>query len=57
MMRLMAAGLVLVPIGSYVLLKSRLARIQDDKRRFEEEGRRNWIRAHEEKAAGKGRGG
>ena len=53
-MRLIVAGLILVPTGSYVLLKSRLARIQRDQRRFEEEGRRNWIRAQEEKAAGKG---
>ena len=54
LMRFIVAGLILVPTGSYVLLKSRLARIQRDQRRFEEEGRRNWIRAQEEKAAGKG---
>lgn len=53
LMRFIVAGLILVPTGSYVLLKSRLARNQRDQRRFEEEGRRNWIRAHEEKAAGK----
>lgn len=53
LMRFIVAGLILVPTGSYVLLKSRLARIQRDQRRFEEEGRRNWIRAQEEKAAGK----
>ena len=53
-MRLIVAGLILVPAGSYVLLKARLAHKQKEKRRFEEEGRRAWIQAQAEREAGKG---
>jgi hypothetical protein len=52
-MRLIVAGLILVPTGSYVLLQARSTRIHKEQRRFEEEGRRAWIQAQEERGAGK----
>ncbi len=52
-MRLIVAGLILVPAGSYVMLKARLARRQKEQRRFEEEGRRAWIQAQNEAQSGK----
>jgi hypothetical protein len=54
--KLFLVGLVVVPIGSYVVLKSRQNQRMEKRRLLEEQGRRNWIEAEQAKKAGGGDG-
>jgi len=43
------ASLVIIPVGTYVYLRSRQASEKQSRRLTEEEGRRNWIQIQAEK--------
>lgn len=47
--KLFLMGLVVAPVLSYAVLKNRQLQRQQEKRFIEEEGRRNWIAAQNDK--------